>query len=143
MTTIRQPNALNSTTLPFRANKYVYAFNDAFNGSIGEGEDGSLEIDEELSDKANDLFNIEAEKMCEEFQEFLDEFPENFSPYALFSDVDNALRFMEEGYDLLQALCQTLMMGSIITGISHDTAVAATTLKCLSRDKGFYTHEAC
>lgn len=129
---------VNNAVLPFKPNKYVHAFSDVFAPSIVEGEDGKLYVDSDLAEKAEELFVVEFEKMREEYREFVAEFPANSSVYTLFNDPDNAARFMEEGYDLLQALCQFLMMGSMVTGAPHDAMVAATMLKCLSRDKTFY-----
>ena len=79
---------------------------------------------------------VDFDKLREEYHEFVHECP----PYVLelHDSEERAKRFMEEGYDLLQALCQVLMMGEYITGVSHDTMVASTLLKCLSRDDSFY-----
>lgn len=131
---------VNSNEHPFPPNKYVQWFAEAF-----DDVDGLLNADNDsvshrmLNDsiaEMDELFELQFDKMREEYHEFVHECPEYVM--ELRDGDERAKSFMEEGYDLLQALCQVLMMGECVTGVSHDTMVASTLLKCLSRDDSFY-----
>lgn len=132
---------LNSNEHPFPPNKYVQWFAEA----VDDFRSYDRMTDDEVSKyykmvedsllEADELFELQFDKMREEYHEFVAECPMVLTE---LDDPQRAKRFMEEGYDLLQALCQVLMMGECVTGASHDTMVASTILKCLSRDDCFY-----
>lgn len=131
---------VNSNEHPFPPNKYVQWFAEALDdvdGLLDAGDNGvSRRMLEDGVAEMDELFEIQFDKMREEYHEFVHECP--VYVMELRESGECAKSFMEEGYDLLQALCQVLMMGECITGVSHDTMVASTLLKCLSRDDSFY-----
>lgn len=133
---------VNSNEHPFPPNKYVQWFAEALDDAegllgtdVGDGGAARMMLNDSIVEM-DELFELQFDKLREEYHEFVHECP----PYVLelHDSEERAKRFMEEGYDLLQALCQVLMMGECITGVSHDTMVASTLLKCLSRDDCFY-----
>ena len=132
---------VNSNEHPFPPNKYVQWFAEAVDDlrSYADMEDGEFSRYRKLVDdsmaEVDELFELQFDKMREEYHEFVAEYP---AEVLGLDEPQRGKRFMEEGYDLLQALCQVLMMGECVTGVSHDTMVASTLLKCLSRDDSFY-----
>lgn len=130
---------VNSNEHPFPPNKYVQWFAEALddvNGLLEAEASVTREMFDDGIDELDELFELQFDKMREEYHEFVHECP--MYVMELRESDECAKSFMEEGYDLLQALCQVLMMGECITGVSHDTMVASTLLKCLSRDDSFY-----
>ena len=132
---------VNSNEHPFPPNKYVQWFAEAVDDlrSYADMEDGEFSryrkmVDDSMAE-VDELFELQFDKMREEYHEFVAEYP---AEVLELDEAQRGKRFMEEGYDLLQALCQVLMMGECVTGVSHDTMVASTLLKCLSRDDSFY-----
>lgn len=132
---------VNSNEHPFPPNKYVQWFAEAVDDlrSYADMEDGEFSryrkmVDDSMAE-VDELFELQFDKMREEYHEFVAEYP---AEVLALDEAQRGKRFMEEGYDLLQALCQVLMMGECVTGVSHDTMVASTLLKCLSRDDSFY-----
>ena len=132
---------VNSNEHPFPPNKYVQWFAEAVDDlrSYADMDDGEFSryrkmVDDSMAE-VDELFELQFDKMREEYHEFVAEYP---TAVLELDEPQCGKRFMEEGYDLLQALCQVLMMGECITGVSHDTMVASTLLKCLSRDDSFY-----
>lgn len=129
--------------LPFKPNKYVRWFADAMQESRDCYAVANLNPEDDLKNvqaaneawsEANDLYLRQFEKICEE----VDEVRELVNLDAVERDEADALNFMGECADVIQATMQLMYMVGTLHGISTKDVLGMTALKCLSRDRDFY-----
>lgn len=119
--------------MPFKPSKYVYRFKDAW-GSCADAE--SLDdVPEELKSVV-DLYDMQTRKVAEEYAEVLEADCD-----ILSMSQNEAMELLGELADLIQAAMQKMYMVGCAKNVSVPQMIAITQLKCLTRDKGFYTPE--
>ena len=119
--------------MPFKPSKYVYRFKDAWE-SCADAE--SLDdVPEELKSVV-DLYDMQTSKVAEEYAEVL-----AADGDILSMSQNEAMELLGELADLIQATMQKMYMVGCAKNVSVPQMIAMTQLKCLTRDKGFYTPE--
>lgn len=119
--------------MPFKPSKYVYRFKDAWESCAGA--ESLDDVPDELKSVV-ELYDMQTRKVAEEYAEVLEADGD-----ILSMSQNEAMGLLGELADLVQATMQKMYMVGCAKNVSVPQMIAMTQLKCLTRDKGFYTQE--